>query len=191
MRLRRDWGSPPPLTAPNPTTPQHKSGLLNSVKSGACSVSCARGRPPHRAARLLYIDSLSLTAVSPHAPQGISRRRHIAPYRHIAFLAIYRASRRMKREGMPSPTSDVSDFYSLFFFIYSFFFFCRGRADPSPTNGFVYCAAVICGRADLFFKEREGRPLPYKYSDFYSFFFFIFSLFFMNLCLRESILRLF
>ena len=51
---------------------------------------------------------------------------------------------------------------------------CRGRADPSPANGFVYRAAVICGRADpsptngfvYYTAELYGRADPSPTSGF-------------------------
>ena len=90
---RRVGGFPPPKSTPKPP-PSPRS-------IGAFAASAARaGVPPPRRALILYslLISLFLTAVSPHAPQGISRRRHIAPERHIAsgghiaFSAIYRNS---------------------------------------------------------------------------------------------------
>ncbi len=106
-------------------------------------------------------------------PSAICASRVICALRHVKEEWNGRAD--------PSPTNG---------FVYCAAVIC-GRADPSPTNGFVYCAAELYGRADPSptngFVYRAavicGRTMPshtIDVSDFYSLFFVLSSLFFIN-----------
>ncbi len=64
----------------NPRLHQRKSGLFDGIKFGALQRKLrARASPPPRRALILYnlLISSFLTAVSPHAPQGISHLKGI------------------------------------------------------------------------------------------------------------------
>ncbi len=103
-----------------------------------CRISKSGKYNKHPGTELKYFPSRVRTIIS------YLTKRKIFPF---ALRANCAAAGNFTR---PAQVDFYSDFYYLFFFIYSLFFtnFRIGRADPSPTNGFVHYAAVICGRAD-------------------------------------------